>query len=92
MGTSSCRLFLPSINYIYCADTILDKANPDTLELTRQSLERLATERGAPSQSPRKSEPPVPEARQNPNEKRPHQQKESGRRGGMDSEHVAMTG
>jgi hypothetical protein len=92
MATSSCRLFLPSINYIYCTDTILDKSKPDTLELTRQSLERLAAERGVPSQSPRKSEPPAPEPRQNPNEKRQALQKESGRRGGMDSENAATSG
>jgi hypothetical protein len=80
MGISSCSLPSPSIGYVYCTDTILDREKADTLDLTNQSLQRMTTDRSALNQSPRKPEPPAPERRQ------PLQQREKERKGGMDSE------
>ena len=47
---------LPRINYVYCTDTILDRDKPETQNLTNQSLQRLAEERGANNQSERRPE------------------------------------
>ncbi len=79
MGTSSCSLLSPSIHYIYCTDTILDRERPDTINLTNQSLARLEHNLEAPPvASPRRPEPTHP--------RQPLQRESKPARGGMDSE------
>jgi hypothetical protein len=54
------------ISYIYCTDTILDREKQEALELTNQSLQRLAEDRAARS-SPRRPDPqPAPREPINP--------------------------
>lgn len=54
----NCRL----IKYIYCADTVLDNADPDIIEITNQSLEVLNDTYQTPS--PRVSSPKKDQSRQ----------------------------